>query len=150
MAGKDRRPVRIVGWRERIDIPELGLCGVRAKVDTGARTSCLHADDVEFFTKGAKRFVRFGATDDEGVEQEYQLRLKERRWITSSNGGREHRPVVGLTLVLGGLRWKAEVTLTSRSTMGFPMLLGREALRGRFLIDPDRSFVQKAPRGPNT
>ncbi len=143
-----RRPTGIVGWRERVDIPKLGLTAVRAKVDTGARTSSLHAEDVQELSVKGKPYVRFRVADGQDATRVVRARLKEHRWVTSSNGAREHRPVITTTLVLGSTEWRAELTLTSRGSMGFPMLLGREALRGRFLIDPDRSFVQSEKSGP--
>ena len=115
---------------------------MRCKVDTGAKTSALHAEDLELVQVRGRDRVRFRLAEELGTGG-VELPVHEMRWVKSSNGQREHRPVVCLELVLGGVRWVAEITLTTRDGMGFPMLLGREALSGRFLIDPGRSFVQK-------
>jgi len=141
----NKGPISIVGWRERVDIPDLGLTQVRAKVDTGARTSSLHAQDLELVRVSGRPRVRFSLDRDADKPEVFDLSVREMRWVKSSNGARQHRPVIRVQLILGGLRWRADLTLTTRDTMGFPMLLGREALRGRFLIDPNRSFLQKPP-----
>jgi len=142
-------PALILGWRELVDLPELGSTQVRCKVDTGAKTSALHAEDLELVRVRGRDMVRFRLAEALGAGG-VELAVHEMRWVKSSNGQREHRPVVCLELVLGGVRWVAEITLTTRDGMGFPMLLGREALSGRFLIDPGRSFVQKPAKDKGT
>lgn len=135
-----KAPARIIGWRERVDLPELNLSAIKTKVDTGARSSSLHAEDIEIAGRARPR-VHFRFQDERGRDHHLDWALHDQRWVKSSNGAREHRPVVRLEMLLGGLLWHADVTLTSRDTMGFPMLLGREALHGRFLVDPARAFV---------
>jgi len=132
-----------IGWREWVALPALGVAAIKAKVDTGARTSSLHAFDLEPFDKDGERWVRFGVhpvqrRDDVEVLVEHPLH--ELREVRSSNGEVEERPVIVTSLVLGGFTHDIEVTLTNRDEMGFRMLLGREAMRDRYQIDPGSSF----------
>lgn len=132
----------VVGWRERLDLPDLGLRGVKAKIDTGARSSCLHADDIEFFTRRGREYVRFVYHARKGGRgRTLEAELLDMRWVKSSNGKREHRPTIVTRVELGGHSWLCEVTLSARWDMGFPMLLGREALRRRFFIHPGASYL---------
>jgi len=134
--------VEVVGWRERVDLPDLGIRQVKAKVDTGARSSCLHADDIEIFWKRDAQWVRFVyRAKPESRGRKVEVPLLNMRWVKSSNGQREHRPAISTVVHLGHHTWHCEVTLSPRWAMGFPMLLGREALRRRFLINPGRSFL---------
>jgi hypothetical protein len=140
----------IVGWREWVSLAELGVPWIKAKIDTGARTSSLHAFDVEELRRGDVDVVRFGVhpwqdTDDEAVVVECQVH--DRRTVRSSSGHTEERIVVLMDIVLCGRTMTAEVTLTNRDEMGFRMLIGREALRQGFVVDSARSFVGgRAPR----
>lgn len=135
---------QLIGWREWLALPELGVDGVKAKVDTGARSSALHAFDIEKFTRRGRSWVRFlvhpvQRSTRETVEAE--AHLHDERLIRDS-GGREHlRPVIITAARLGGQEWPIEITLTNRDAMGFRMLLGRQAVRRRFVIDPGRSFL---------
>jgi hypothetical protein len=135
---------RVVGWREWASLPDLGVTGIKAKVDTGARTSCLHAFDVELVGARGKERVRFSVHPHQRDQSDpvlCELPLFEQRWVRSSNGKREYRPVVQTELLLGGEAWTIQLTLTSRDLMGFRMLLGREGLRRRVLVNPARSFL---------
>jgi hypothetical protein len=140
----------IVGWREWVSLAELGVPWIKAKIDTGARTSSLHAFDVEELRRGGADVVRFGVhpwqdSDDEAVVVECQVH--DRRTVRSSSGHTEERIVVLMDIVLCGRTMTAEVTLTNRDEMGFRMLIGREALRQGFVVDSARSFVGgRAPR----
>lgn len=140
-----KKPLGTVGWREWLDLPDLGLHRIKAKVDTGARTSALHALDIERFVEGGRERVRFivhprHRADD--VEVVCTADVLERRHVKNSGGHRQHRVVIETTLVLAPeLVWPIEVTLTSRSDMRFRMLLGRAAIRGRMLVDPGRSYL---------
>jgi len=151
VAAQGRRvkaPVDVVGWRERVDLPDLGLRGVKAKVDTGARSSCLHADDIAIFRRRGVDWVSFTyRSTPESRGRAIKVELLDMRWVKSSNGQREHRPVVRTHVHLGSQTWACDVTLSARWNMGFPMLLGREALRRRFLINPGRSFLLSAKDG---
>ncbi len=135
----------IVGWREYLDLPDLGLTRIKAKVDTGARTSTLHALDIEHFREDGRERVRFlvhpqHRADD--LEEICTADVVDRRGVRSSIGHRQHRVVIETTLALSAeLAWPIEVTLTSRSDMRFRMLLGRTALRGHMLVDPGRSYL---------
>lgn len=135
----------IVGWREYLDLPDLGLNRIKAKVDTGARTSTLHAIDIEHFEEAGRERVRFLVhpqhRSDE-LEVVCTADVVDRRGVRSSIGHRQHRVVIATTLALSPeLVWPIEVTLTSRSDMRFRMLLGRTALRGHMLVDPGRSYL---------
>ena len=146
-----------IGWREWISMPELGIDSLKAKIDTGARTSSLHAYDVERFRSGAEEFVRFTLHPiqrDTKTSVLCEAPLLDERNVRSSNGVRELRPVIQTLIEVDGHRWPIEITLTSRDNMGFRMLLGREAIRRRCSVDPGRSYLvnrhlnpaRKAPR----
>lgn len=134
----------VIGWREWLAIPALGLPAIKAKVDTGARTSALHAHFVEPFEKAGRTFVRFGIHPLQkrvDVDVTCVAEAIDHRWVADSGGHREQRYVIEVPLRLGDVEWPAEVTLTSRDTMLFRMLLGRTAIRGRMIVDPNRSYV---------
>jgi hypothetical protein len=141
----------IVGWREWVSLPGLDVSWIKAKIDTGARTSSLHAFDLEEIERDGAAFVRFGVrpwqdTDEDAVVVECPVH--DRRSVRSSSGHTEERIVVLLDVVLRGRTVPAEITLTNRDEMGFRMLIGREALRQGFIVDSGRSFTGgRAPRG---
>jgi hypothetical protein len=134
----------VIGWREWVRLPELGVESIKAKVDTGARTSSLHAYEVEEFSRGGRRRVRF-KIHPEQRDSKHEIRceavLKDRRRVTPSSGHSELRPVILTSIELLGRTWEVELTLTNRDEMGFRMLLGRQAMRGHFVVDPGRSFL---------
>jgi len=137
-------PKPVIGWREWVRLPELGIKSVKAKVDTGARTSSLHASDIEEFARDGVDYVRFCVHPEQRRSRPVitvEVPLLARRRVTNSGGKSELRPVVETTIELMGQRWPIELTLTRRTTMGFRMLLGRQAIRGHFVVDPGRSFV---------
>lgn len=132
-----------IGWREWIALPDLGNAVVKAKVDTGARTSTLHAYDETEFERDGQSWLRFRFHPnqrDERTEIEAEARLVGRRSVTASNGQSELRYVVETEARIDGKAVPIELTLTRRDAMGFRMLLGRRALRGLFVVDPKRSF----------
>lgn len=134
---------RTVGWREWVRLPELGDAVVKAKVDTGARTSSLHAYEIEEVERDGDQWVSFRFHPnqrDEETEAAGLARLIDRRIVTPSSGHRELRYVVETDAIIDGERFPIELTLTRRDAMGFRMLLGRRALRGRFTVDPKRSY----------
>lgn len=141
-----RKAVRLdrIGWREWLALPELGIDAIKAKIDTGARSSVLHAYDVEPYRDGGKRMVRFKIHP---YQRNYRFSVAataeviDRRWVRSSSGHRTYRPVIATPVHLGPMTWMVELTLTNRDEMGFRMLLGRSALRRRFLIDPGQSYL---------
>lgn len=137
-----------VGWREWVSLPLLGVERVLAKVDTGARSSCLHAFNVREISGGESPTIAFDIHPlhaDDSLVIRCTSDLLEYRQIKSSNGEQEERPVVRVIMQLKGKQWPIDLTLTNRDAMGFRMLLGREAIRGRFVVDPGRSYLQGDP-----
>jgi hypothetical protein len=135
---------RTLGWREWVGLPDLGIDSVKAKVDTGARSSSLHAWDVEIL--GGRdgpmvRFVLHPAQRDMSLTVTAEAPLVDVREVRSSNGDVERRPVIRTRIVVGRRRFTVDLSLTRRDEMGFRMLLGRQALRRRFVVDPRRSFI---------
>ncbi|NNC74228.1 MAG: ATP-dependent zinc protease [Acidimicrobiia bacterium] len=134
----------VIGWREWVGLPDFDVA-IKAKVDTGARTSSLHARSVEAFERNGQRMVRFWVYPRQRTARGKLLveapLVGFRRIRNPGGGGRtEIRPVITTTLELGDRRWEVEVTLSRRDTMGFRMLLGRQAVRGKFTVDPGTSF----------
>lgn len=151
MDGKGRaEALPVLGWREWVELPDLGVAHIKAKVDTGARTSSLHAIGIEEFRRGKRDWVRFAVHPEQRstrVTLEGEAPLVAMRRVRPSSGEAELRPVVSTTLVVLERSFEIELTLTSRDQMGFRMLLGREALRRRFLVDPGTSFLNgRRPR----
>ena len=135
----------ILGWEEWVALPELRLPAIKAKVDTGARTSALHAYFVEPCGTGRKPMVRFGVHPiprRSDVEVICTASVVDRRHVASSNGERENRYVISTLLSIGSRQWPIEVTLTNRDTMSYRMLLGRQAITEGILVDPASSFRQ--------
>ena len=133
-----------LGWREWLALPSLGIAAVRAKVDTGARSSALHVESQELFRRDGVEWVRF-ALDTGRIASALQVAeapVLDRRRVTDSGGHSTERLFILARLRLAGLEWEAEVNLAQRRNMLFPMLLGRTALAGRFLVDPAASFLQ--------
>ena len=133
-----------IGWREWVILPEFEIPSIKAKVDTGARTSSLHAFDIEPFLRGEKRMVQFKVHPeqrDSSLTITAEAPLSEHRAVKPSSGESQIRPVILTTIEVLGERFEVELTLTRRDEMGFRMLLGRQALRGRFLVDPARSYL---------
>lgn len=140
----------LAGWREWVSLPSLGVDWIKAKLDTGARTSSLHAFDLDTFERDGKPWVRFDvhpwqASADDPVKVE--LPVLDVREVRSSSGHVEQRQVVLMDISLLGRVVSAEVTLTNRDAMGFRMLVGREALQNGFLVDSAASFLGgRAPK----
>lgn len=137
-------PLTTIGWREWLTFPELCESPVKAKIDTGARTSAMHAFDLRVVHVDGVAIARFELHPHQRSAAEstpVELPIRGYRRVRSSNGRSETRPVVITRATLGPVTWPIELTLTSRDAMGFRLLLGRAALRRRFMIDPGRSFV---------
>lgn len=142
-----KRP--IIGWREWVALPDLGITKIKAKVDTGARTSALHAFALHPFVEDGKEKIRFEM-------HPYQHNTEcvvtciadivDKRFVTDSGGHSEERYVIMTPITIAGQTWPIEITLTERETMLFRMLLGRSALRKRFIVNPARSFVTTKAR----
>jgi len=133
-----------VGWREWMALPELGIEHIKVKVDTGARTSALHAFFVEPYKYHNHEWVRFRIHPlQKNTEKviECNSPVKDRRVVTDSGGHREYRYVIETTFLLGDIAWSSELTLTDRDTMKFRMLLGRTALDDMFLVNPSASYL---------
>ena len=135
----------ILGWEEWIALPELGLPAIKAKVDTGARTSALHAFYVEPFGPARARKVRFGVNPvprRSDIAVDCVARLVDCREVRSSNGERERRYVIETPIRIADREWLIEVTLANRNMMSYRMLLGRRAIADGVLVDPSSSFLQ--------
>lgn len=140
---KSTREKLEVGWREWLGLPELGLPAIKAKIDTGARTSALHAWHVEPYTDGGAPWVRFRMHPlqrDNELSIVCDAPVHDHRMVSDSGGHREMRYVIETPLRLAEREWRIEVTLTDRDTMLFRMLLGRQAMRGLRVL-PDASFL---------
>jgi hypothetical protein len=129
-------PPSLIGWRERVHLPRLGLGPIIAKIDTGARSAALHAEDISI--KG--HHVKFSVPMN-GVNHHFELPFKGQRRVKSTSGHSEVRAVVETEIAIGTTTFTAEITLTDRTDMGVPMLLGRATIRGKFVVHPGRSFL---------
>ena len=133
-----------------MSLPDLGVDWIKAKIDTGARTSALHAFEISEFERDGEPWVRFKVKpwqDSQEDARVVECRIHDRRAVRSSSGHKQNRIVVKLRLILAGREVVAEVTLSNRDKMGFRMLIGREALRRGFVVDPARSFLGgRAPK----
>lgn len=140
---KKKRRLATIGWREWVGLPDLGIDQIKAKIDTGARTSTLHAHHIIPFEQGGIKFVRFWVHPVQRHRVpniECIAPIVDRRTIRDSGGNIEARYVVGTQLRMGNDTWPVELTLTNRDEMSFRMLVGRVAVRGKFNIDPGTSF----------
>lgn len=137
-----------LGWREWIGFPGLNIAKMKAKIDTGARTSALHAFKVEPFTRNAQQWVRFAIHPIQGNTEkvvECESRVKDQRVVRDSGGHDELRYVIDAVITIGEDLLRCEVTLTDRDSMIFRVLLGRTALRSRYVIHPGKSYLQGKP-----
>lgn len=139
----------VIGWREWVGLPDLGIKWIKVKVDTGARSSSLHAFDVEDFERDGEKWVRFcihpvQRKSDKTIVAE--AKVLEYRSVRSSSGKASMRPVIVTNISLLGVSWPVELTLANRDEMGFRMLLGREAFRNRFLVDAGSSYYGDKPK----
>jgi hypothetical protein len=136
---------QIIGWREWVAFPELGIEKIKAKIDTGARSSAMHAYDIETYkTRTGKRRVKFSVHP---VQKNSKLIVDchadviDQRIVKSSSGQKELRTTILSSLKMGNAVWPIELTLTNRDTMGFRLLIGRTAIKRLFLVDPQKSFL---------
>ena len=144
---KQQQQLPIIGWREQVALPDLGIPEIKAKIDTGARSSALHAVDVQTFERDGKLMVRFKIHPyqrDANRTVTAEAELIDQRQVRNSGGQAQVRPLIKTTLELNGYTFPIELTLTNRDVMGFRMLLGRQAVRRRFLVDAGRSFLHRS------
>jgi len=130
-----------IGWREWVSLPDLGVDAIKAKIDTGARTSALHAYRIEPFRRAGALWLRFELHPMQRSKVACEARAIDERTVRNSGGGIERRYVIRTLLKLGERSWPIELALANRDQMGFRMLLGRTALQGRALIEPGRSYL---------
>ena len=141
---KSHKIINTLGWREWVSLPELGIEKIKAKVDTGARTSALHAFSIVTFQEGTQQKIRF---DIHPLQRNTDkiiscvANVVDKRWVADSGGHREERYVIETPAIIGDQCFLIEITLTERDTMLFRMLLGRSAIKRRFVINPARSFI---------
>ena len=144
-----------LGWREWLALPGIGVGAIRAKIDTGARSSALHVDTFELFARpgqgvetaaAAEEWVRFSLDPDGGSPISCEARVVDRRPVTDSGGHTTERVFISTEVQLAGQAWPIEINLTSRRQLSFPMLLGRSAMTGRFVVDPSASYVLGTPQ----
>jgi hypothetical protein len=133
----------IAGWREYVALPALGIGPLIAKLDTGARSAALHAANINIYQKDGHHRIKFDVPVDSSGKhvKTCDLVLSDQRRVKNTGGRSELRQVVETELKLGDKVWQAQITLTDRTDMGVPMLLGRRTIKGRFLVHPGRSFV---------
>lgn len=141
----------VIGWREWVGLPDLGVRRLKAKIDTGAKSSAIHAYNVRVFARGGTEIVRFELhprQKNDKVVISAEAEVLEFRKVRNSGGAVDTRPVIVTHAALFGRRFPIELTLANRDEMGYRMLIGREALRSRFLIDAGRSYLgEKWPLG---
>lgn len=141
----------VIGWREWVQLPDLGVFETKAKVDTGADNSSLHAFGMERFERDGSEYVRFDVHPKQRSKKPVihcEAPLVMEKKVRNPGGRSELRPVIRTTIVVAGVELEALVNLTSRDEMGFRMLLGRRAVRGRFIVDPGRSYLGPRPQRP--
>ncbi|SFR12159.1 ATP-dependent zinc protease family protein [Poseidonocella sedimentorum] len=148
-AGPARAP-RVIGWMERIDLPDLGLGGLKVKIDTGARTSALHATDIQQFERDGAPWVSFMADSGHGLcDRPLEAPIHAERAIKNTSGAPEDRFVIRTHLRMGARLWIIDVSLSDRTNMLFPMIVGRTALRRHNIaVHTGRSFLATAKTPP--
>jgi hypothetical protein len=134
----------VIGWKEWLSLPDLGIPAIKAKIDTGARTSALHTFSLEPFTRGGRPMVRFGIhplQKRRDIALFCEAPVVDRRRVKDSGGHSEMRYVIESQVVLADMHWSIQITLTNRDAMMFRMLLGRTALENNIMVDPARAYA---------
>lgn len=134
----------IVGWKEWVSLPEFGLPAIKAKVDTGAATSSIHAYNIKYVTKGGQTYVKFDIHPiqrNNKISKSCIAKLLDKRHVKSSTGDKQRRPVVLTTMRMGNYEWEIQLNLTNRDSMGMRMLIGRQALVARGMVNPSHKFL---------
>jgi hypothetical protein len=134
----------IIGWKEWVSLPHWEVFKMKVKVDSGAKTSALHAHDIIYFEIHGIKMVKFKIYPEQNNHNKYTIvesKLIENRFVKSSIGQGTLRPVVVTPIQIGFEVWPIEITLVNRDLMGVRMLIGREAIKNKFLIDPSQSFI---------
>jgi len=142
----------ILGSEEWCSFPELGIPTIKARVDSGAKTSALHAINIAPFIKNDANWVKFDINPIQNNIKTVihcEAPMVDKRIVKSSSGFREHRYVIQTQIAIGDAKWPIEMTLTNRDSMGFRMLLGREAMSGRILVDPEQKYLLGQPTTEN-
>jgi hypothetical protein len=140
-----KKPMVLVGWQEWCALPKHHLPAIKAKIDTGAKTSALHASDIRLFHRHGVEFVHFVVHPLQRSQKYAQLCtavVVDQRTVKNSGGHKELRYVIHTSITLGQMTWEIEITLTNRDPMRFRMLLGRDALKGHSIVDPGRTLCQ--------
>jgi hypothetical protein len=138
-------PLPMLGWREWVALPEFGIAQIKAKIDTGARSSALHTVTLEPYRKGSENWLMFTVQPKQKQSEELiecHAPIKDRRLVSDSGGHKQRRYVIETQLLFGQQLIQAEITLTNRDSMRFRMLLGRTAINKHFIIDPNASYLQ--------
>lgn len=135
---------KIIGWREFASLPQLNVDRIKVKIDTGARSSALHAFNIKERSQNGKQIISFQIHPQQRSSKTTittEAELLEYRQIRNSGGKAQLRPVIKTNIQIGTEVWAIELSLTNRDVMGFRMLLGRQGVRNKFLVDPGRSFL---------
>src|ERR1700752_2541852 len=143
----------LIGWQETVSLPELGAGPIVAKIDTGARSAALHADDIRITGRGKRMKVRFKVQRRGSSSRRIkcEMPLHDLRRVKSSNGQIELRAVISTPVEIGGQLLEAEIPLTPRADRGAAMLTGRSSIKGNFLVEPSRTFLRsRRPRKTKT
>ncbi len=142
-----KKPKRLtIGWRERVNLPEFGIRGISAKTDTGARSSSLHAYDIEEFENQGNLWIQFyvrPSRKKHNTEILCRAEVLDVRRVKNSGGQSTRRYFIRTELELGNQRWAIDLSLADRKSMGYRMLLGRTAMQDRFLVKPDKSYLTR-------
>ena len=138
----------VIGWRERLTLPELGLHALKAKIDTGARTSALHVDWLEEVQREGETWLRFAVDTlrHRTPPTVCEAKATDRRNVTDSGGNTAARWFIRTTVGIAEKYFEAEINLADRRNMMFPMLLGRTAMSGRFIVNPNQSYLHRRRR----